>query len=204
MEELQQVEQLGLSLVCPPPSPQQLSEHGIGAEFEPVLAWDLGEQLSSDDLDSVERWERLVARYDPIDARPTLLSPQLHTLEASRITDYLLVGRAAVGTELTLREHTVWLAQRQRLARPGTPIWTLIETQCSPSHQLQTAALSIGSGVDNDATYSQLIALTTAALGVKTQLLFSIALPVVPDQTGASAETAAAQGLAKPSPRVGP
>ncbi len=168
-KERQQVERLGLSLYCPPPTLEQLTEAGISADFDTVLAWNLGEQISADDLTHVERWEQLVARHDPIDARPTVLAPQLHTLEASRISDVILVGRAVVGTEQTIREHTAWLAQRQRLARPGTPLWTKIETQPSPSQRLQMAALSAHGAAKQETTYAQLTALTSAALNIKTR-----------------------------------
>ena len=167
VDELQQAERLGISLFCPPPTPEQLGEKGIPSDFAPVLAWNLGEQISSDDLDHLERWERLVARHDPIDARPTVLAPQLHTLESSRITDVVLVGRAVVGTKITVREHTAWLAQRQRLARPGTPLWSKIETQPSPRQLLQMAALSAQEKSTQESTYAQMTALTSAAMTIK-------------------------------------
>ena len=171
-EQLQQAEQLGLWLFCPPPAPQQLAEQGIAAEYEPVLAWNLGEQLSADDLELVQRWEQLVARRDPVEERPTVLAPELYSLEASRVSDVLLLGRAVVGTNLTIREHTAWLVQRQRLARPGTPIWTNIETQLSPGYRLQMAALSTQSQVRQDVNYSQMTALSSASIGVKTRGFF--------------------------------
>ena len=168
-EQLQQASQLGLTLVCPPPSPEQLGEEGIPEEFESVLAWDLGKLVSVEDLASLEQWEQLVARNDPIVDRPTFLAPKLHTLEASRISDIVLTGRPVLGSQLTLREHAAWLAQRRRLMRPGTPLWTLVETQLTPSQQLQHAALSSqGSGIQGT-TYAQLTALTSASMGVKTQ-----------------------------------
>jgi len=191
-EELKEIDQLGLSLVCPPPLPQQLSEQGIGAEFEPVVAWDLGEQLSSDDLAYVQRWEQLVARHDPIVARPTVLAPQLFTLEASRISDILLIGRAVVGTAVTLREHAAWLAQRQRLARPGTPIWNKIETQISPSQQMQSAALSSNGTTMLGTSYAHLTALTSASLGVKSRgLYFQSHSPLFSEETVSAKEPAA-------------
>ena len=169
IEELQQIRQLGLALYCPPPSPKKLSDEGITEKWDQVLAWNLGEQLSLDDLDHLERWEQLVARHDPIDARPTVLAPQLHSLESSRISDIVLVGRAVVGNKMTIREHTAWLAQRQRLARPGTPLWTKVETQPSPSQRLQMVALSTHEPANQASTYAQLTAITAAAWNIKTR-----------------------------------
>ena len=172
VQELQQAERLGLALLCPPPPPQELTDKGITAEWNAVLAWDLGEQLSTDDLTYVERWEKLIARHDPIDARPTVLAPQLHALEASRISDVLLLDRPVVGSEVTMLNHSAWLAQRQRIARPGTPLWTKIETQPSPSQQLQMIALSTHGAPLRQTTYSQLVALTSVSLGVKARGFF--------------------------------
>ena len=167
--ELRQAEGLGLGIFCPPPSPLEIDKESITAEHNAVLAWNLGDQLSTDDLAHVERWERLVTRYDPVTIRPTVLAPRLNTLEASRVTDVILVGRPVVGTDLDLREHSAWLSQRQHLARPGTPTWTKIETQPSPRQRLQMAALSSTVAANTAATYDQLCGLVAAALGIKSQ-----------------------------------
>jgi len=167
-KQLQEAKQLGLFLFCPPPPPEQLNKKKITAEYEPVLAWDLGQQFSSDDLTYVQRWEQLVQRHDPLDGRPTVLAPHLHTLEASRIADVVLIGRTVIGTKLTVRQHAAWLAQRQRLTRPGTPVWTTLETQLSHSQQLQVAALSTQTDATQDPTYTQISALTAASFGIRT------------------------------------
>ncbi len=166
-QERRQAAQLGLALFCPPPTLEQLSKKGITAEWDSVLAWNLGEQLSTDDLDHIEHLQQQVARTDTKDTRPTVLAPQLHTLEASRMTDVLLLGRAAVGTNQTVREYSAWLAQRQRLARPGTPVWSIIETQASRSQRRQTTALGGTLGSLKRTSYAQLLALTSASFGIK-------------------------------------
>jgi hypothetical protein len=167
--QLAEAEQLGLALFCPPPDPQTIQTAGIDEALSPVLAWNLGTQLSSEDLEPLERWERLVARHDPREARPTVLAPQLRTLEASRIADITLVGRAVLGTELTMREHATWLSQRKRLTRPGTPLWTTLETEPSSAQHLQLAALTSAATARRATSYQQLTALTSAALGIKPQ-----------------------------------
>ncbi|MEM8946631.1 MAG: hypothetical protein AAGD11_15770 [Planctomycetota bacterium] len=167
--ELRQAERLGVALFCPPPSPLDLDKGAITDEHNSVLAWNLGDQLSVDDLAHVERWERLVTRYDPISTRPTVLAPQLNTLEASRVTDVILIGRPAVGADVSLREHSAWLAQRQHLARPGTPTWTKIETQPSRRQRLQIAALSSAEVAAGPTSYHQLCGLVSAAFGVKSR-----------------------------------
>ncbi len=164
-DELLEARKLGLALICPPPLPQQLSEQGIADELADVYAWDLGEQLSSEDLDHLIRWQELIKRVDPVDTRPMLITPQLFTREASRLADVLLIGRTMIGTNTSLQDHATWLTQRRRLARPGTDIWTTLDTQLSPKQTLQAAGLQ-GNSLAG-ASYQQLAALTSAAFAVK-------------------------------------
>jgi len=167
--ELQEASTLGLAIVCPPPTPRQLTLHGIPDELSSVFAWDLGEQLSSDDLDHIIRWQELIKRFDPIDSRPTVITPQLFTREASRLANVLVIGRAMLGTDISLQEHTAWLTQRRRLARPGTDIWTTLDTQLSPAQTLQVAAMQLPPHLASGASYQQLSALTSAAFAVKSR-----------------------------------
>ena len=168
-QELKQVARLGLAIVCPPPPPEALDAEAITADHNSILAWNFGELLSTDDLNHIEHWERLVTRYDPIVARPTVLAPQLNTLESSRISDVLLIGRATLGSDLTVREHAAWLSQRQHLARPGTSTWTKIETQPSRRHRLQMVAMAGGAAQPSPSLYAQQTAAVAATLGIKSR-----------------------------------
>ncbi len=167
--ELEEAGRLGLALLCPPPTPRQITEQGMFDELSSVFAWDLGDQLSSGDLDHLIRWQQLIKRFDPVESRPTFITPRLFTREASRLADVLLIGRTMLGTEISLQDHTTWLTQRRRLARPGTDIWTRIETQLSPSQALQASALQLGPDLSAGASYLQLTALTSAAFAVKSR-----------------------------------
>ncbi|NOY29653.1 MAG: hypothetical protein GXP28_05610 [Planctomycetes bacterium] len=166
-DELQEAAALGLAIVCPPPTPRQLTQQGIPDELSSVFAWDLGDQLSSDDLDHIIRWQELIKRFDPIDSRPTVITPRLFTREASRLANVLVVGRAMLGTDISLQEQTAWLTQQRRLARPGTDIWTTLDTQLNPAQALQMAAMQLPPHLTSGASYQQLSALTSAAFAVK-------------------------------------
>ncbi len=168
-DELAEADRHDLQIVCPPPSPQQIQAEGIGANFAAVAAWDLGQQLSPEDLDHAVRWLQLVRRHDPLEARPTLMAPRMHTRGASRIADLLLIGRGVLGTSLSTGDYATWLHGRQRLARPGTPIWTEIETQFSPQQARLIAALRGKPMETHAASYRQLTTLTSAAFGVRSR-----------------------------------
>lgn len=168
-DELQEAERLGLSLFTPPPPPQHITTQGIPEELEPVLAWDMGDQLSAGDLDQMVRWQQLVKRYDARDDRPTVLAPQLFTREASRIADVVLLDRSMLGSGLALRDYATWLTHRSRLARPGTPFWTRLGTQLSPRQTDQVEALGANPGSSAVASYLQLASFCSAAIGVKSR-----------------------------------
>lgn len=166
-EELAQLRQLGLSAVCPPPSLEEIGQHGIGPGFDCVLAWDLGEQLSAVDLNEMLARQQAIKRHDSHDSRPTVLAPHLFTREASRIADVLLVDRATLGTQLKLADYATWLTHRSRLARPGTPLWTRVDTQLGPQQMAQISGMGGAVGTDAVAGYAQLVGFTSSAVGVK-------------------------------------
>ena len=168
-DELEQAARLGLSIVCPPPSPIQLTKQGVPENLTSVLAWDLGERITSSDLQETQRWQELVRRHDPVANRPTFVAPLLHLRDASRIADIVLLGRSVLGSDMKVREYAAWLGQRRRLTRPGTPIWARLDTDLSPAHSRQLLAFSpLTSGV-RGTSYTQLAALTSAAIGVKSR-----------------------------------
>jgi len=167
-DELAEAARHGLQIVCPPPGSRQILAEGIGADYAPVAAWDLGQQLSSEDLDRAARWLQVVRRHDPLE-RPTMMAPRLHTRGASRIADLLLVGRGVLGSDLSTGDYATWLNGRQRLARPGTPIWTEIETQLSPQQSRLIAALRNSPVETHAASYRQITMLTSAAFAVRSR-----------------------------------
>ncbi|MCG8449520.1 MAG: hypothetical protein MI725_08075 [Pirellulales bacterium] len=166
-EESRQARQYGLSLICPPPTPQQLSAEGLGEEFSAVSVWELGEQLSPDELELAHRWQQLLKRHDPQENRPALISAQLYTREASRIADVVLLQRELLHSDLSMRDYSTWLTRHQRLTRPGTPIWTSVETQLGTDAAQQLAALCPAVAEETSASYAQIVAMTSAAFGAK-------------------------------------
>ncbi len=168
-QELAEAQKLKLSIVCPPPTPQQLTESGIPDELARILAWDLGSQLTATDLQHVARWQRLLEQYDSVSSRTSFITPQLFTREASRISDTLVLGRGMLGTKISLQEYSAWLNQRRRLARPGTEIWASINTQYSPQLSQQMTALEMNGKINSVASYQQLAALSSATFSARSR-----------------------------------
>lgn len=129
---LNEARRLGLWIVCPPPV-----ERGAAGEdqvqpmqeFDRVLAWDLGRVQS---LEQVARLRDLAAQVREIDQssqRPLLCAPDAGTRACSRFADALVFGRDPLCGGLGLTEYGNWLRERPRLARPGTPFWTSVQTE---------------------------------------------------------------------------
>jgi hypothetical protein len=167
-EELGEAGRLGIAFVSPPPSRQELESSGISAKWNPVLAWDLGSFVANDDINQLAELNELVQHHDTVGSRGTVMSCEQLSRDASRITDAIVLRREILGTDLTLRDYVTWLIQRQRIARPGTPIWATIENELSPLRARQVAVLrGDGEPVSLSASYDQLASLSTAAMSVK-------------------------------------
>jgi len=151
-EMLDEARQLGLWLVCPPPRPPVATGPSsdddalppIGPAYDRVLAWDLGSGLSSDRLAATRQWAEQVRLADRLGARPLICRPESELRSYSRLADLLVIGRAPLGTSLELADYGTWVRERPRLARPGTPIWTNVQTQPAPTLVQQWQALSPG------------------------------------------------------------
>jgi len=131
---LAEAERLGVGLICPPPlapdvklDPDRPTE--IPREFDPVLLWDLGSGLAGADLDRTKHWSQQIRLADGRMARPLICAPDADLRSYSRYASVLLLGRAPLGTTLELIDYGAWLRERPRLARPGTPVWTSVQTQ---------------------------------------------------------------------------
>lgn len=169
-QELAEAVKAGVSLISPPPSLEQLDREGIPAKWNSVLAWDLGSMLAREDLEHVARLQRQIQHYDSVESRSTVMTCEQLSRDVSRTADALLLGREILGTDLTLRDYVTWLGQRQRIARPGTPLWVTIETELSSARAQQVTALcGIADPLPLNASHEQLTALTAAAMSVKSR-----------------------------------
>ncbi|MEE8451435.1 MAG: hypothetical protein V3R99_05945, partial [Thermoguttaceae bacterium] len=147
-EILQQAAELGLWLVSPPPrwvesslpasslSEPSLSAAGeIGPQYDPVLAWDLGWALSREELQPVTTLAERLRSADQRHARPLVCMPHSELRAYSRQADLLLIDRRPLGTSLEMADYGNWIRRQPLLARPGTRVWTTVQTQ--PAHALR-------------------------------------------------------------------
>ncbi len=147
---LDEAARLKLWLIAPPPRLPEPAAPGtapfgaLGAEYDVVLAWDLGRELSGGEVEPSRAWADRIREVDRRMGRLLICEPQSELRAYSRIADALVVGRLPLGTNLELTDYASWVRQRAQFARPGTPIWTTIQTQPSRALEEQWAALSGG------------------------------------------------------------
>ncbi|MGD9128242.1 MAG: hypothetical protein PVH19_12770 [Planctomycetia bacterium] len=103
----------------------------VGPEYNQVLAWNLGHDLLETHIEAVRKLATQIHAADEIQSRPLVCSPATHLRAFSRYTDLLLIGRSPLGTSLELSDYGTWIRERPRLARPGTPVWSTIQTEVS-------------------------------------------------------------------------
>ena len=177
---LAEAEQAGMWIVAPPPllSARQTADgrahvEPIPAAYDRVLAWSLGQGLTARDFDTVADMARRLKAADHARSRPTLCAPETDLLRYSReLRELLSAYRFPLSTSLQLTDYGNWLRERQRLARPGTPFWTVIQTQPAASLRGQWAAFgeAIGrgstvAGIDGDAL--RLLAFSAVGAGMR-------------------------------------
>jgi hypothetical protein len=164
-ELLAEARQCGMWIVAPPPpAPPSGAVPRIGPHFDWVLAWDLGENLTEDQLEWHRHWAHQIRASDSRPGRPLLCDCLTGTDQYSRIVDILRPSQSPLGTSLELADYAQWLRTRPRLARPGTPLWTTIATQPSVALWQQVQALAPGDAAHLEIDVEQLRLVVYAAV----------------------------------------
>ncbi len=137
-EMLGEAARLGLWIIAPPPAWVFDTAAGlantIGPQHNAILAWDLGTGLGERDLDRIRRASKNLRAADARH-RPLICGPDSSLREYSRLVDIIWQSRPVLGTSLELSDYARWLRDSQLLARPGTTIWSQVQTQ--PPARLQ-------------------------------------------------------------------
>jgi hypothetical protein len=125
--QMAEAQRCGLWLIAPPPDVQ--SGRSIGPGHDRVLAWDLGAKLGTRQLPQVRELTAAIRRADEQTARPFVASVSEQLRTYSRNLDVLLLDREPLGTACELNDYAAWITGRRQLMRPGTPVWTKVQTQ---------------------------------------------------------------------------
>jgi hypothetical protein len=193
-EILEEADRLGLWVICPAPRPPRsdgvndpaaaLSD--VGPAFDPVLMWDLGGDLPAERLETTRRWAEQIRGADRRGARPLICRPSADLRGYSRLdnTLILLIDRRPLGTSMELADYGTWVRRQPLLARPGTPVWTTVQTQTNESLRQQIAALEPGSTTPLEVSFEQMQLMVLTAVASDTRgLLFLSSSPLDANDT---------------------
>ena len=154
----------------------------IGSSYDGVLAWDMGTQLSPQNVEELKGLAEQIRSVDPMANRPILAEPLTQLLPVSRAVDVLLIGRNPCFSDLELTDYGTWLRSRPLLARPGTPVWVTVPTQPDPGVLSQWERWGLSADQLNRIPADQVrlltyLALTAGARGLLFRSQSSLACP---------------------------
>ena len=138
-QQLQQAANLKLYLISPPPTSVGLSP--IGFEFDPVLAWSLGRNLSNRDLPTMQQRISEIRESDQRENRPLVANAKSHFSTIARQADILSVGLQPLGTSFIASQYGDWIKRRSQSIVSAKPVWADIQTELSLSVENQSKAL---------------------------------------------------------------
>lgn len=188
-ELLADARQRGMWLIGPPPlapaaqaPAADVSIPVVGPGFDRVLAWDLGAGLREAAVDEVREWSERIRAADRHNGRPLVCRPDAQLAAYSRVADLLLIGRWPLGSSLEMADYGTWVRERPRLACPGTPIWSTVQTQPARTLIDQLAILGRGEPPPTTVPSEQIRLLAYAAVAAGSRgLLFESQSPLNAD-----------------------
>ena len=149
---LEEANRLGIWLICPPRLGRRPPRTGrfagqlaeFGPQFDCVLAWDLGGDLTGADLDATQRWADLVGEADHRISRPMICRPRSDLCGFSRLPAIAVDRSQAAGHESRSGKYAAWVHPQPCWPAPGTPVWTTVQTQPNEALRQQLVALDPG------------------------------------------------------------
>jgi hypothetical protein len=193
-EILEEADRLGLWVICPPPRPTRLDGGNdptamlsdVGPAFDPVLMWDLGSDLTAECLETTRRWAEQIRSADHRGERPMICCPASELRGYSRLDSsmILLIDRRPLGSSMELVDYGTWIRRQPLLARPGTPVWTTVQTQVNESLRQQIAALEPGNPTPLEVSFEQMQLMALTAIASDSRgLLFLSSTPLDSNDT---------------------
>ncbi|NCA10672.1 hypothetical protein EBR56_02500 [bacterium] len=201
-DQLAEARRAGVWVICPPPLLPDIdigdpeSVPAFSANWDRVLLWDLGSGLAEGDVETLAERARRVRACDMRAGRGLIASADSGLRSISRHVDMLVARRTVLGTSLELDDYLVWLRERPRLSRPGTPIIATLSTELDPRTARQAAALAGigGRGLAVDSESLTLAAFTAVAAGSR-GILFASSRRIDGDDRESLARAAAARTM---------
>lgn len=142
---LEDLEKVGLRAMAYPPragaeeggSAGSTSAHlaSFGTDTSRILLWYLGTRIIPENKKELAAWQEQILNADRVFHQPRPLMGDVAGLEKtySKQLSMLGVSRAPVHSSFGFKPYRDWLIERRNLARPGSFMWTWIQTEPTPA-----------------------------------------------------------------------
>jgi len=131
---------LRIWLIAPPP--EQVGLNPLERAYDRVLAWHLGANLKSEDLERTRALVREIRHSDPWKDRPLVAEVASNWEEFARIADILVNGFEPIGGSFVLNQYSDWLRQRNDLAGRAMPTWAVVQSEYPAAINSQVSAIA--------------------------------------------------------------
>lgn len=138
--QLAEAKRLEMWVVCPPPASVGVSE--IGFEFDRVLAWSVGKNLTGRDVLTVAQRIREIRESDLRENRPIVGNVAANWSQLAQQVDVLSIGLQPLGTSFIASQYSDWIRQNARSIATSKPVWADVQTELSQTLLDQVGAIS--------------------------------------------------------------
>jgi hypothetical protein len=126
-------------LIVPPPASVGVEQ--IGYEYDPVLAWSVGQELSAKHASRIRQRIREIRETDMRQGRPIFGHSVSHWSQIAQQVDIHSIGLQPIGSSYLLSQYSDWLATRAKAIGSSKPICADVQTEMNPAVINQTEAI---------------------------------------------------------------
>lgn len=160
-KELEQAKNLGIWLIAPPPA--SVGVEPIGFEYDAVLAWSVGRELTSNHESRIRQRIREIRETDSRSGRPIFGHSVSHWSQIAQQVDIHSIGLQPVGSSYLLSQYSDWLSARSQAIGSSKPICADVQTEMGEAVLDQTSAI-FGQAPPTPIEFQQLKTIATEAI----------------------------------------
>lgn len=136
--QLDEAARTGIFLIAAPPA--SIYVESIDEQYDPVLAWSMGEKVAARDQQVVRRMVGEIKDADERRQRPVVANVWSHWNLISPLVDVVNIGPVAIATNYPAHKYSRFV--KRSLDSAGKPIWADVQTELSSALKKQVAAFS--------------------------------------------------------------
>ena len=138
-EQLAEAKRVGVWLIVPPPA--SVGVEPIGFEYDSVLAWSVGRELSAKHASRIRQRIREIRETDMRQGRPIFGHSVSHWSQIAQQVDIHSIGLESIGSSYLLSQYSDWLSTRSKAIGSSKPICADVQTEMNPAVINQTEAI---------------------------------------------------------------